>query len=242
LAPSDNPQRETWIELGLNVLLPTLVLIFLSPDDRLGAKWALVVGLSFPLVHVLRSRLLGADISPLSVLAVPSVLITGGIGLFELDPQWFQVKEAIMPLILAAAVYGSTYTSYPIMDTLLFRMIDIDKVNSLLAEKGRGDALEPSLRMVNWAFMAGFFYSAVASYFLAGYLVTSPTGSPEFTAELGQFTFISFPVVALPMTVLMGFALNKMMNDLEDATGHELDDLLRPGLASAKKADTSSQP
>ena len=236
----ENAQRETWIELVLNVLAPTVVLVFLSDEDRLGPQVALVLGLSFPILHTVRARMLGQEISPLSVLALPSVLITGAIGLLELDPKWFQIKEGLTPLLLAVLIEGSRHLGYPVLDKVLFRMFDRDKVEAALAAKGRSDVLPPLLSLVNKAFLAGFLFSSIASYFLAGYLVTSPTGTPEFTAELGRFTFLSFPVIALPMTALMGLALNKMLNELETATEMEIDDLLRPGLAPKKEADADA--
>lgn len=231
---SDNPQRDTYIELILNVVLPTVVLVFLSDEDRLGPELGLIVGLSFPLAHATWSRWRGDPISPLSFLAVISVVMTGGIGLLKLDASWFAVKEALLPLIMAAFTWGSRYTRWPVVDTLIFRLLDEHKVLKMLDENGKSDALGPMLNRVNLWFIACFFYSAVASYFLARYLVVSPAGSVEFNEELGTFTFFSFPAVALPMTLAMGWALNGMLNGLESATGLEVDDLLRPGLAPKK--------
>ena len=238
---SENAQRETWIELVLNVVAPTIVMVFLSREDRLGPQLALVLGLSFPLMHVVRSRWTSQEISPLSIIAVPSVLLTGGIGLAELDPKWFQVKEAVMPLVLAVFVQASRSTPYAVVDTMIFRMFDRPKLERVLLENDKQDILEPLMTLLNRAFLAGFLYSAVASYFLAGYLVTSPSGTPEFTSQIGQFTFISFPVVGLPMTAVMGIALNKMMNEIEAATGQQMDDFLRPGLGPKKPASSDER-
>ena len=235
-AQTENPQRETWIELALNVVAPTVVLLFLSDEDRLGPELGLVFGLSFPLAHAAWSRWRGAEISPLSVLAVISVVLTGGIGLLKLDARWFAVKEALVPLVMAAFTWGSRWTSYPVVDTLLWRLLDKEAVSRHLAEKGAQDALRPMLDRVTVWFVGGFFYSAVVSFALARYLVTSPAGTVTFNEELGRFTFVSFPVVAIPMTVAMGLALNRMLTGLETATGQEIDDLLRPGLAPKKEA------
>ncbi len=231
---SENPQRDTYIELGLNVVAPVVVLVFLSSDDRLGPELGLIVGLSFPIAHAVYSRVRGDAISPLSVIGVFSVVMTGGIGLLKLDAGWFAVKEALLPIMMAGLTWGSRYTRWPVVDTLIFRLLDQEKVVSALEEKGLPDAMAPMLETVNRVFIVCFGYSAVASYFLALYLVTSPAGSVEFNAELGWFTMVSFPVVALPMTLAMGFALNSMLTGLETATGLEVDDLLRAGLAQKK--------
>jgi len=237
LAQPENPQRDIWIELALNVLCPTVVLIFLSGDDWLGPKLGLVVGLSFPLAHAAWSLFRGDTISPLSFVAVISVTLTGGIGLLELDASWFAVKEALLPLVLAAFTWGSRWTRWPVIDTLLFRLFDREKIAECLDARGRADELEPLLDNMNRWFIASFFYSAVVSYFLALYMVTSDTGTSAFNEELGRFTFVSFPVIAIPMTVAMGFALNRLLTGLEAATDVDRDDLLRPGLAPAKKEE-----
>ncbi len=239
MAPQqDNPQRDKWIELLLNVVAPTVVLVFLSGEDRLGPALGLVVGLSFPLLHAGWSRWRGDPVSPLSLLAVVSVVLTGGIGLLRLDARWFAVKEALLPVVMAAFTWASRYTPWPVVDTLIFRLLDEHKVRRVLRESGRTDALDPLLDRVNRWFVGCFFYSAVASYALATALVVSPTGTVAFNEEVGKFTFLSFPVVALPMTVAMGFALNSMLNGLEQATGLEVDDLLRPGLAPPRAGDS----
>lgn len=230
----ENPSRDTWIELGLNVVLPTVVLVFLSSEERLGPELGLVVGLSFPVMHGIYSRAKGDKVSPLSFLAVISVVMTGGIGLMKLDASWFAVKEALLPLVMAVFCWGSRYTPVPVVDTLIFRLLDKEKVDAALVEHGKADILDPMLTRVNLWFLACFGYSAVVSYFLARYLVTSPAGSVAFNEELGTFTFVSFPVVAIPMTLAMGLALNGMLTGLESATGMEIDDLLRPGLAPVK--------
>ena len=234
MAQDENPQRETWIELGLNVVAPTVALLFLSDEDRLGPELGLAIGLSFPLMHVVYSRIKGASMSPLSVLALIGVLLTGGIGVLRLDARWFAVKEAVVPLVMGAFTLVSRSTPWPVVDTLVWRMLDLDKVQQALADKGHPGALQPLVDRVTWWFIGGFGYSAVVSFFLARYLVTSPAGTVAFNEELGRFTFISFPVVAVPMTIAMGFALNGMLNQLETLTGQEIDDLLRPGLAPKK--------
>ncbi len=43
------------------------------------------------------------------ILGIVSVLLTGGIGVLELDTQWLAVKEALIPGIIGVVVLGSTY-------------------------------------------------------------------------------------------------------------------------------------
>ena len=240
-APAEeNSQRETWLELFLNVVCPTVVLVFLSSEDRLGPLLGLVVGLSFPIAHASYSFAKTRTISPLSALAVVSVVLTGGIGLLKMDAYWFAVKEAVVPLAMGVFAAGSRYTPWPIVEVILWRLLDQGKVEAAMSDKGGIEALHDDFDRVALWFAASFGYSAVVSFFLARYLVTSPTGSVAFNEELGTFTALSFPVVAIPMTIAMGFALNGLLNQLERDTGTEIDALLRPGLAPKAKAEEAS--
>ncbi|KFK47886.1 MFS transporter, partial [Vibrio vulnificus] len=49
----------------------------------------------------------------ISALGFVSVLLTGGIGLLELDTKWLALKEAVSPGLIGLAVFGSTFTRYP---------------------------------------------------------------------------------------------------------------------------------
>lgn len=240
-APAEeNSQRDTWLELFLNVVCPTVVLVFLSSEDRLGPMLGLVAGLSFPIAHASYSFIKTRKISPLSALAVVSVVLTGGIGLMKMDAYWFAVKEAIVPLVMSVFAAGSRYTPWPIVEVILWRLLDKSKVEEAMANKGGVEALHNDFDRVALWFAASFVYSAVVSFCLARYLVTSPTGSVAFNTELGTFTAISFPVVGIPMTIAMGFALNGLLNKLEKDTGTDIDALLRPGLAPKAKAEKAS--
>ena len=233
----DNPQRETWIELALNVALPAFVLIALSSEDRLGPMWAFVLALAFPISHAVRSRVLGKEFSPLTALGLISVLLTGGVGLMELDARWFALKEALIPLVMAVFTLFSRHTRWPVVETMFYRIIDADRVRQELSVTSSPGLLDEHMNRVTWLFIGSFFYSATASYALAIYMVTSPGGSVEFNEQFGQFHIASFVVVGLPMMVVMGIALNGMLNALEHATGKPIDDMLRISIPNAPAGD-----
>jgi hypothetical protein len=41
------------------------------------------------------------------------------------------------------------------------------------------------------------------NYLLATYIVTSPAGTTAFNEELGKMTLYSYPVIAIPSTLMM---------------------------------------
>jgi hypothetical protein len=51
------------------------------------------------------------------VLGLVSILLTGGIGLLQLDTRWLAVKEAAIPGLIGLAVLMSTRTRYPLVKT-----------------------------------------------------------------------------------------------------------------------------
>ena len=65
------------------------------------------------------------------------------------------------------------------------------------------DQFESRLKHATWMLGGTFFFSSTMNYFLAIWLVTSPTGTAAFNEELGRMTLLSYPVIALPSTIMM---------------------------------------
>jgi len=57
----------------------------------------------------------------------------------------------------------------------------------------------------------------------------SPGGTPEFTAELGRMTWLSWPVIALPSMAVTMAIFWRLMSGIQELTGLELEDLLHGG-------------
>ncbi|MDG4870470.1 MFS transporter, partial [Guyparkeria sp. 1SP6A2] len=72
----------------------------MSGEDNLGPTWALFVALAFPLIFGIVSFIQERKINFYSALGLISVLLTGGIGLLQLDPAYIAIKEAAIPGII----------------------------------------------------------------------------------------------------------------------------------------------
>jgi len=229
-ADADLPQRprhNLLANLGFNIILPTLVLIQLSQDDRLGPVWALVVALAFPLCFGLRDLVKIRRANLFSVLGVVSVLLTGGMGLLRLDPEYIAIKEAAVPALLGLATLLSLRSRYPLVRTFLYndQVLQVQRVDAALRARHNERAFERRLTVASWLVAGSFFLSAVLNYVLARMILVSPPGSSECTAELGKMTALSFPVIALPsMVVLMG-ALFYLLRGIQTLTDLALDDI-----------------
>lgn len=225
-----NPQapasgRETLVELVCNVVAPTVVLLFLSGADRLGPALGVVVALAFPLGHAAATVARTRTASPLTLIAVVGVLLTGGIALLELDVRWFALKEALVPALFGVGVTLSAGTRWSVLEVMLARVLHGERVREALDERGTTARFAARLAQSTRRVGALFLASSALTLVLARWMVTSPTGTEDFAAELGRYTAMSFPAVGLPTALGMALVLRALLAGLEEDTGREIDDL-----------------
>ena len=118
-APAQHKPRPL-IDLLVSILLPSIILMKLSGDDNLGATNALLLALAFPVGWGLFELVQYRKFNFIALLGVISVLLTGGIGVLQLDTRWLAIKEAAVPGVTGLAVLISTRTRYPLIRTLLY--------------------------------------------------------------------------------------------------------------------------
>ena len=228
-APRKQPKKESLLgNLLLNIVIPTLILTKLSGDDWLGTKWAIVVALAFPLLYGLRDLLQSGKVNFFSALGIISILLTGGISLLELDAEYIAIKEAAIPGLLGIATVASLYTRWPLVKTLLYndRILDTGKIAQALASQGNETAFERTLLHASWMIAGSFFLSSTLNYILAKVLLQSPPGTAAFNEELGKMTALSFPVIALPATVILMLALFFLFRRIGKLTGLKLEEIV----------------
>ena len=216
------------VDLLVSIVIPSIILMKFSGDDALGATTALVVALAFPLGWGLYELLKYKKYNFIALLGLISVLLTGGIGLLQLDPQWLAVKEAAIPGLIGIAVLVSTQTRYPLIKTLLYNpsILNVDKIGQTLEKLGHTELFES--RLLNATYLLGgtFFFSAVMNYILARWIVTSPAGSVAFNEQLGQLTLLSYPMIAIPSMVMMLAIFYYLWRTIHGMTGLALEDIV----------------
>lgn len=158
-----------------------------------------------------------------------SILLTGGIGLLQLDTQWLAIKEAAIPGLIGLAVAVSAHTRYPLVRVLLYTsaIMDVERIQRSLAERGNHAAFESRLRIATWMLAGSFLFSSVMNFFLATWIVVSPTGTPAFNEELGRLTLLSYPMIALPSMLIMMVALYYLARSIRDLAGLKLTEALK---------------
>jgi hypothetical protein len=214
--------------LLLNIIIPTVILTKLSGADYLGPKWAIVVALAFPIGYGVNDFRRTRKVNLFSALGVISIFLTGGISLLELDPKYIAIKEAAIPGLIGLATLISTQTRYPLVKTFLYndKVMQVEKVDEALKHYGNETAFQKALNNASLLVAASFFLSSVLNYGLAKYLLVSPPGTEAFTEELGKMTALSFPVIAVPATLVMMVAMFYLFSNIKKLTHLDLEDIL----------------
>jgi len=217
-----------FIDLLLGIAIPSIILMKFSGENDLGASTALIVALAFPLGWGLFELIKYKKFNFIALLGLVSVLLTGGIGLLQLDTQWLAIKEAAIPGLIGIAVLVSTQTRYPLIKTLLYnpKIMNVDRIAQKLDELGSTVMFEARLMNATYLLGGTFFFSSVMNYVLAIWIVTSPAGSAAFNEELGQMTLLSYPVIAIPSMVMMLSIFYYLWRTIHGMTGLALEEIL----------------
>lgn len=220
--------RRMLTDLLISIVIPSVILMKFSGDDALGVSGALFLALAFPLCRGALDLFRHGRFNYFALLGLVSVGMTGGIGLLQLDKQWLAVKEAAIPGLIGLAVLATTWTRYPLIKTILYNpvIIDVGRIQKKLVETGNSALLEARLLKATYLLSGTFFFSSLMNYLLASLIVTSPTGSAAFNEELGRLTLLSYPVIALPSTLMMMSILYYLWRTVHCMTGLSLQDLL----------------
>ncbi len=231
-APSHNvPEHKPrpLVDLLLSIVIPSVILMKLSGENDLGATGALIVALAFPIGWGLYELVRYRKFNFIALLGLISVLLTGGIGLLQLDTQWLAIKEAAIPGLIGLAVLVSTQTRYPLIKTLLYnpKILNVDKISQKLDEHGSTAVFEARLMNATYLLAGTFLFSAVMNYIIARWIVTSPAGSVEFNEQLGQMTLLSYPMIAIPSMVMMLAIFYYLWRTIHGMTGLALEDIFR---------------
>ena len=225
---NDNTKPNPLTELLITLIIPSVILMKFSDPEDLGAVNALLLALAFPLFGGARDLLTRKKLNLFAALGLVSILLTGGIGLLQLDTQWLAIKEAAIPGLIGLVVAISAHTRYPLVRVLLYTpaLMNVERIQRRLTERGNQVAFESRLRIATWMLAGSFLFSSVMNYFLATWIVVSPSGTPAFNEELGRLTLLSYPMIALPSMLILMVALYYLARSIRELTGLKLTDAL----------------
>lgn len=210
-----------WINLAFNAVIPAVLLSWLSSEEWLGPVWGLVVSLLFPLVYGAWDLVGRRTWNTLSLLGFSSTLLSGGLGLMQLNDFWFAFKEAGLAWLLGLAIPASLRTSRPLVRTLLYndQVVNVQRVQVALVEGKRTADFDIVLRRSSWLLAAAFAFSGVLNFFLALWLLPSQGGTSEFNRQLAKLQFWSWPVVMVPSSAMVFGTMMRLLREVERLTG-----------------------
>lgn len=228
-APKAVPSENIFLSLAFNVALPALILSKMSGPDRLGPVFALIAGLSVPILYGIYDFSRRRKASAISILGFVSVLLSGGFGLMALDGIWFAVKEAAIPTLMGIAVVGSLKTRFPLVRTMLYneKVLDVARVDQELALRGNERPFERLLVLTTLMLATSFLLSAVLNFVLAIIILKSPAGTEQFNQELGKMTVLSYPVIVVPCMLVTLATLWRLLAGIKKLTGLDLDSIFK---------------
>jgi hypothetical protein len=154
--------------------------------------------------------------------------LTGGISLLELDPVYIAIKEAAIPGMLGIATLLSLKTSQPLIHTFLLNesVMNMAKISKALKDNGAEAAFDKLLVNASWVLSGSFFLSSALNYILAVVLLTADPGTEIFNQQLGRMTALSFPVIALPLSLFLMANLVYVFRGITRLTGMPFEDIL----------------
>jgi hypothetical protein len=218
------------LNILVTLVIPVIILTRFSGEDDLGPTRGLLLALAFPIgwaaYEMARQRRIGWT----PIVGVISVLLTGGIALLELPPELVAIKEASIPLLLALAILVSAWIGKPLARIFLNQMLDREKVTRALAERGTTQEYEDRTAKATYMLAGAFLLSAALNYGLAKVIVTSEPGTEAFNSELGRMTALSFPVITIPVMIVLFITVFYILRIVNQLTGLEADEVIRqPG-------------
>ncbi len=252
--PSKAKEESPLLNIIINVLLPVMVLSYMSKDAALvdepkpwqiGPQKALLIAIIIPLAYGIYHFIKKKEFNLFSAIGVLSVLLTGGVTLYLWNPDgtvksdaalWFGLKEAIQPLILGCVVLASHWTKGPLFKEFIYNdaIFDVSRVEKKVEENSQKEEYKGVVLRNTLIFCASFVVSAVLNMFLAHHFL----GALDFTAENAQelynqgvakITGWGFVVIGLPLMVIAGFIIFKHSRDLQNLTGLGKEEVLLLG-------------
>lgn len=227
---SENP----FISLIANLFLPIFILNKLS--SKIGPTQALGLALMGPLLYGAWSLWKKREISPITVLGLLNILVTGGFAISGLSGIWFAVKEAAFPTLIGIFVLFSSRTKSPFIETLFLnpQVMHIEKLKEDLALKSAETQFHELLKRGTIYLSFSFFVSGTLNFFLASrvFMPIDPNLAELERAhilnqQIAEMTGWTMPVIVVPSMIIMGLLMFYILKSLEKMTEKSWQDYMK---------------
>ena len=255
--PTKSPQEHPLANILINVIIPVLILSYLSKDPVLQEKlgkavrpWhigplkamflALALPLGYGVWHFIKTR----KGNFFSALGLASVLLSGGLTVYLWNKDGtvkpnagflFGIKEALIPLVLGIAILVSQRTATPLIRVFLYTdsFFDIPKIENRIAEISAQAEYDKLLLGATRLFATSFFISSLmnlglAQWFFRGFNATAVDALEKYNAIIASVTGWGFLVIGVPIIIFLVITLRSLLKGLEKLTGFKEDELMLP--------------
>jgi hypothetical protein len=251
------PQEHPLANILINVIVPVLILSYLSKDPALQVKlgkavkpwhigpiYAMIAALALPLGYGAWAFIKTRKFNFFSGLGLISVLLSGGLTVYLWNKDGtvkpnagvlFGIKEALIPLVLGVAILTSHRSASPLIRVFLYNdsIFDITKIENRVAEISGQSEYDRLLLGATRFFAASFFISSLmnlglAQWFFRGFDTTAVDALEKYNAIIASVTGWGFAVIGVPILIFLFFTLRRLLKGLETLTGLTEDELMLP--------------
>jgi len=214
------------LNLLINIVIPVVILTKFNNNNSFNPLGVFALALAFPLLYGLYDLAKKRKYNFFSLVGLISIFLTGGIGLLQLGSKWVAFKEAGVPFIVGLIILLSVKTKHPLIEKLIGQVVKMDLVYGTLKNKGNLILFKKKVRHYTYFIALSFFFSALLNYALAKFILTSEPGTITFNQELGKMTALSFPIIALPSTLILVIIFYFLFRDIKKLTSLELEEII----------------
>lgn len=225
-------QPNTLLDLLFTVALPWAVLEYASPATSLGPFWALVVASLLPAGFGIYCWLTHSGLNFLSIFGLVAIIVTGGLGLLQLNAFWFGIKEFSVPLLLGIAFPLSHRWGKPLIAAMLFQphLINAKAVQASLDTADKQSAYDRLLYRTSLSMGAMMVLAGVANFVLALWLIGDKApGSEAYVQAIGTLNGGGSILLTALLLIAMMVLMMRFMRAMQHLTGLERADMMGAG-------------
>jgi hypothetical protein len=257
MSDKKNSQEHPLANILINVIIPVLVLTYLSKDPaiqeklgkvarpwHIGPIYAMAAALALPLGYGVWAFIKTRKFNFFSALGLISVLLSGGLTVYLWNKDGtvkpnagmlFGIKEALIPLVLGIAILTSHRTASPLIRVFLYNdsIFDIPKIEKRVSNISAQSDYDRLLFGATKLFATSFFLSSLmnlglAQWFFRGFDATAVDALEKYNSIIASVTGWGFAVIGVPILVFLFFTLKRLLKGLENLTGLKEDELMLP--------------
>ncbi len=215
-------------------------MMILSYGEKLLGKelavLTLLTALSLPLAFGLYEYLALKKKNWLSIFGLLSVLLTGGLALYEAEGIYFALSESALPAVLGIGVLISAFTKKPFVALFAYNdaVFNTEMIRQKLQEANRQRQFDRLLKESTILFSASFFLSSFLNFVLA-YSIFKPIPFAPGTAEktqvlneqLGAMRFYTIFVIMIPLLIVGALILWHLIRGIRRVTQLDWEQIVR---------------